>query len=325
MELVTRGLVQIINVPAEPIDLDFKTCCYENKVLATTSADPSNFQEATKHECFAVFYQREFANTTIVYELVPVGGAPIPIVDDTYGRYINFTDFSDNEDLSFLELDWNKVLEEEGEGVYYVNQIITINGTPYPRRTFNFKLRRYTNKLADKTFRWDVQYDGFYVHLGIDFTGTDLKSSLRLPGFFGNPNPELEQELFVDTSDVAETFNFRQDFEYVAQTNMIPGCIIKEIFEHFHYAPLKWMSDFNTVNIDWNIRRFPVILDNIEKPETISVTYSVCPPFISNRIISPYIFFALYSCSLARMNNLILLFCFGCIRTFPSCTAEMDV
>jgi hypothetical protein len=284
-ELCTRGLIAIIQPPKEPINLQFKDCCYNNLALGSTSGI-----DETAHELFLIFYQKQFSNTQIDYYLKDESGViNVNITDDTYGRFADFGDDTINPELSYLELDWNKVLINHGEGIYYIERDITINGNVSNVKTLYFNLKEFTEQLADKTFRWDVKYDGVLKHLNnTNLRGIGLQSSLRIAGFFGNRNPDVTDDKYINTSDYEESLSFIQDFTFKMQTNQVPDCITDILWDEFKYAKQTWMSDFNSINHTHQLRRVEVIYEDHQEPKynqnrTAILNYEWKPKYKNNR------------------------------------------
>lgn len=224
-EAIKEDFILIKNDPAEElIELDLPKstlidCCFSLPVLAKLTGG-----DRFTNDQSSVIYFYDQGITTASLNLQKWNGSNwvqvAALVDDTYGTNYPFG-FAENQEgeklLGYL-IDWQKVLNEEGEGSYRIQTEETpIVGSTVNRYSFDWCLQTYTNLRADKTVRFDWFNTGVIGDLNDDkkvrdfgklANGNSYKwfNSLRMPdALFGNNTSSFERE-FVRYQSGAETW-----------------------------------------------------------------------------------------------------------------------
>ena len=239
----------------EQIDRGFKECCYEQCVLA----HPSSTKDE-QNDFKGVFFQRQSPTDLCDFVLIRLSDlVEFDLDDGTFGVFTDFDGFVDNPDMKTFILDWKKVLLAFGEGGYQIRKDITIASIVIPILSNTYTLKQYSVATAEHTVRLDLEMNGQLKREGLDFEGTDFRSTIRVRGFFGNNNPEFIQrnQIVRDKNTNVQNYMSKEN-KYVLQTEYLPSCITEEILGFFLFANKKWISDFNSNNHSYELTKVPV-------------------------------------------------------------------
>lgn len=247
--------VRVTLPPPVPPDRGFKECCYTNLVLADLT-DSSPY----KNDYNGFYFKRPTPNSSVLFFLVDSLANDYALNDSTYGRFVDFGGVQ--VDLSFYEVEWRKVLSLLGEGTYHVRYDISIAGITVSYVSNTFTLKAFSIDRADKTARIDCVMNGLLVDENVDFKGTNFKTSLRFTGFFGNNQPEFEQDNVFRRDYYTEQVSLNVVNKYILQGHKLPDCITFELFNFILKGNDIFCSDYNKVNHSYRYEVLPVELDN---------------------------------------------------------------
>ena len=259
----TRAYGIKVLMPDIPINYDdiFKECCYKHIVLA----DLSNNADY-RNDYSGFYYHSQGVGDYCFFKIKNViTDTEIILTDSTYGQLINLN--SSGNRLYGFKVEWRKVLNLLGEGEYQVIKMINLLGSVTEVNSITFSLRKFSTKIADKSIRIDVVMNGWIEKDNINFKGINWKHSLRLPGFFGRREPKYEEDILVRRNFVKEQISMKQTNEYKLQTNMIPDCLTKEIFDFILYANDIYINDYNLNNHSYEYVKFGVKFSNNDNTE----------------------------------------------------------
>lgn len=246
--------------PNEAPELVFKECCYTHIVLADV-----NSSNDLRNDFSSFFHQRQVSSESVDFVLYKFEtDKEFDLNDGTYGQYFNYGELETNQDLKGYLVEWKKVLQELGEGGYKVIKRQNIAGIAMETSSFVFTLRQYSDVLANGTVRMDVVMDGFLEKNKIKFIGTGWRNSIRVKGFFGNREPQLEQDNLVDRNYRKNQISTKQTNEYKFQTGLIPDCVTDEIFDFFLLSNSIKITDYNLNNHSYNYKKYAVSYEQNE-------------------------------------------------------------
>lgn len=251
-----------VDIPEQPETPDeiFKECCYNHIVLASLDSG-SDY----KNDYSGYFHKRQITSETVEFVLLDLSdGTEYILNSNDYGTFKGFGTIPDAPQLSTFILDWKKVLVDLGEGSYKVIKRINVVGIAVVHEYLVYDLYNYSTSRADTTVRIDVTMEGLLEKQGIDFTGSEFKTTLRLSGFFGRREPKWEEDNLIDRSYNKRQISMKQTNEYKFQTNMIPDCLTFEIFDFMLFSDNIRMNDYNLNNHTYSFVNFPVKLANNE-------------------------------------------------------------
>lgn len=251
-----------VGLPKEaPPDRGFNQCCYTHKVLASSSDTDSYKNDET-----GVYFKRPTPNSSVVFKLVDSLATEYLLNDATYGEFL---DFGGNEqpDLSYYIVDWRKVLLALGEDSYQIKQEITIAGITTDIFSNTFTLCEFSIDTADNTVRIDTVENGLLVRENVNFKGTNFRTSIRVRGYFGNPDYAYEQDNLFKRDYNTQQVSMDLNKTYKFQGLQLPDCIIDELMEFVLLGNELYISDYNKNNPSYNYERFAVVLENVDSVE----------------------------------------------------------
>lgn len=261
----TLSFATRVQVPVVPIvdpDAIFKECCYVHRVYADLSSD-----DEYRNDYSSFYHQRQLANETVVFQLRDLAtNIDYDLNDSTYGQFWGFGAFNENKNFSGYRVDWKKVLQVRGAGTYQIRTTVTKIGITTTSLSFVFTLAPFNRPQANYTTRIDIVMNGLLEKTGVDFTGLNWRHSLRVGGFFGRRNPGYEEDNIIRRNFENQQVSMRQTNQYNFQTNLIPNCVMDEIFDFILFANDIYFNDYNLNNTSQNYRRFPVKLGSNEEP-----------------------------------------------------------
>lgn len=246
-----------ITIPTQAIvDRGFKECCYKNIVLASLTES-----DAEKNDYTSFFFVKQNSSDTCDFVLINSATLAEYSLDDTYGELVEFGGYNTQPNLKTFKVEWRKVLNVLGAGTYQIRKDISISGITNEIISNTYTLRHYSTTEADRTIRIDSVFNGEFVNLGVDFKGTGYSTTLRTKGFFGNREVKYTVENLVRRGTYKkETYDFRNENEYILQTGAIPDCITDQIFDLMLWGDEIFITDYNSVNHSYKYKLFPVEL-----------------------------------------------------------------
>lgn len=190
----------------------------------------------------------------------------------TYGTYYpanyfgsGFT-FFQNDYLGY-KLEWQKVLNLHGSGGYKIKKITLSNTVPASFEPIEecsclFELSQYTDERANETVRIETTQNGYTISPGLDYTNTNWKEQIRIPGFFGNKQRRLEQDNYLDRNRNTTQIQDSIVHEFTLEPYFWPHCLRDEI-DSILLANEILISDYNSLNTD-DLKNISVIPTSID-------------------------------------------------------------
>jgi len=224
------------------------------------------------HNDFSSFLAFQFPGTTVEYILMNGSCNEIAVLNDnTYGTYYpqgflliasGFT-FIQNLYLGY-KVDWQKVLQLHGDGLYQIKKKITNGLNITETKSCLFDLCQYSDARADETVRIETIQNG-KTGFGIDYRGVNWDQQIRFPGFFGNKQRRLEQDDYLDKNRRVTQIQDTLIHEFTLEPYLLPHCM-REFIDEILLANNILISDYNQLNTD-NLKNINV------KPLSIDTEY----------------------------------------------------
>jgi hypothetical protein len=267
------GILQAARVvPVQVFDFaTTKTCCYFSPVFAHL-VDTDSW----KNDVNSFILKRDFASETIDLVLLKDGGlsnggTDIPLIDNTYGTYYDFGNLS-NSNYKGYQIEWQKVLQVEGEGSYQLQATSTLISGVVTEFSLVFKLKSYTEEAVKGTVRVQSIMNGFLRHTGFNYKGLQWKDGIRVRGMFGNRQAEYEQEQIIYTNRNSVQLRSEMINNYVLETSHIPSCVTDLFIEYHNFANHLLITDYNPVNHVKTYVDKKVVFDSMEEIDYKGVT-----------------------------------------------------
>lgn len=230
-------------------------CCYDNLTLAGGAEPHQNDKSSVLFKIFD-------PNDTIEFFLEKdILGEVAILNDNTLGELFPIGGFSSQPLLVGFKIDWASVLSAHGEGNYKIRierTLITGTDTLF---TINYHLKQFSAELADNTIWVEWIQNGDIID-GLDYSGINWFQAIRLPGFFGNKQPEFEEEVFKKSN--YEVFQIKNEMKFprIVEIGPIPSCI-GDFLPNLAQANIIQITDYNLFNFDYLLQQKVVRLSEI--------------------------------------------------------------
>lgn len=268
-----------VNIPEEEPSPEeaFRECCYYHFVLA----DPDS-NEDYKNDYSSFYHQSQLGNENPTFFLVDMKNAvEIELQDETFGKIYPQGSLI-NAKLSGYLIEWRKVFLELGSGPYQIIKRYTVAGIPLESFSFVFTLKRFSSLLADSTVKIETVMNGVLQEQNIDFTGTNWKDSIRIKGFFGRREPQLEEDYIVFDDYSKHQVSMKQTNEYKFQVSSVPNCVTNKIWDYHLLSNEIFVTDYNLNNHSYSFVKRPVKYESNEgtgyhsqsRRATLNITFS---------------------------------------------------
>lgn len=201
----------------------------------------------------------------------------VQFTDNTYGTYYpegTWNETPNQEKYSGFIVDWFKIFQAFGGGIYKLKtktarKIVALGFKE--TCSCSYMLTEYSDEKANETVRMEVVFNSYYINSGEDYRGINWPQMYRVRGTFGNLDPKVEKDNYLNSSrqitDIQDTlYN-----EYTFETYHVPFCFSSEIVKTGANKSLASVADeiyLTNYNISdhWNLKRVPVVLKSIKIP-----------------------------------------------------------
>lgn len=232
-------------------------CCYDNLTLAG-GGEP--FENDISSFLFKTFDQTDVIEFFLEKEGV---GEVAELNDNTFGTLFPVGSMPSQPLLTGFKIEWALVLAALGEGNYKIKVERTLILGADVVFSINYNLKAFSPSLADNTVWIEWIQDGEIID-GIDYTGISWFQAIRLPGFFGNKQNELEEELFKNSSYQTTQIRSELLFSRIAELGPIPSCI-GDIIPNLIQANIIQITDYNIRNFDYFLQQKIVKVKEIDE------------------------------------------------------------
>lgn len=203
---------------------DFR-CDFEEKVFADEDND------GIKNDFSDFLFKKITASDTILIELLKRDIVVAQISDDTYGLY--YDGFPTQSSYVGWQADWTKIFQTFSGGQYQVRVTTTILGEESIFLSRYFRLNTFDILAADKTVKIESFQDGNLENSEFNFTGLiggGWRSSIRLnESQFGKMQPNIERDIYQDTSYREIQNRDTVNREYRLEANLVPESLYERI------------------------------------------------------------------------------------------------
>jgi len=210
-------------------------CCFYLDVFGHL-ADTSDYY---KNDVSSFLWDWSLLFTSAVIQLQKCDGTAYTTVatlnTNTLGTFYAFgfesDDFNNTKYIGF-QLDWHKVLNAHGKGLYRVICVGTdINSQTVTKTSLYYNLRPYNKELANGTVRFDFYLNGILGDIEnrkrrFNYKDLNWFNQVRLRGFFGlEKSPEYEREYnrYQDGTKVYINDNMKNTYDFSSYKTRYTG------------------------------------------------------------------------------------------------------
>jgi len=191
----------------------------------------------------------------------------------TYGTEIAFTTYTNCPSYRGYIINWGKVLNVHGAGVYKIQFSYSFAGTEYCTDSPSFNLRAFDCKWADQTVKFDAKLTGQIGALRpqgyvTSLCGFDFVDSIRLPGYFGREIISEYLQVYNEWQNGTQTQvrnEAIQTFQFFSK--LWPKEYHDRLKVYGMMADVLKVSDYNYSNSDWNISQLRIKPNGNYAPE----------------------------------------------------------
>lgn len=221
-------------------------CCFDNLVLA---GGDELYQNDVSSVLFKVFDPIDTISFFLDKDDVEIA----VLNDNALGTLFPVGSFPSQPLLTGFKLDWASVLTAHGEGNYKIrSERVLITGTD-TITSVNYHLKTFSAELADETIWIEWIQDGEIID-GLDYTGTEWFQAIRLPGFFGNRQDELEEDIYKDGNYKTIQIKSELLFNRIGEIGPVPSCI-GDFLPNLIQANIIQITDYNVRNFDYLLQQ----------------------------------------------------------------------
>lgn len=245
-----------IKLPKTCIEEDrgYNDCCCEQLVLANAGSD------SWKNDKTAVWIKLGSVSDSFNFKLYKDG--ILAVYSITPVAFVN------EQNAYYAVINWYDVLISDGIGCYEIRRDWDISGITGSDIWGHYQLKPYTIQNAIGTARVRALFNLNQEIEGINFTGSNVESSLRFYGFIGNSQPNMEIDNLIYSNREMKS-NIREnltDYEILVDPTL--KCITAPLINLYLLSENElFISDYNAHNHDYCIKDLPVIVS--ESPELI--------------------------------------------------------
>lgn len=144
------------------------------------------------------------------------------------------------------EVLWEYVLDQHGEGLYYIQETRTIFGVSITVRSDVYDLQQYTPEMADRTIRLEWYQNGYIIgNEGWDWTGMNWYQQLRLYGSIIEKKPILTKDEILDSNRKVVQVENQVQFEWSVEFEIMPQTVWDKLCVDHALSNEVYVRDYN--------------------------------------------------------------------------------
>ncbi len=231
---------------------DFR-CDFEEKVFADSDND------GIKNDITDFLSKKVTSSDTITIEILKNNVILAQINDDTFGT---FFDGFDNQPLYVgWQADWTKIFDAFSGGRYQIRITTVILGESSEFLSRFFRLNTFDILSSNNTVKLETLQNGRFENGEFDFTELlpgGWPTSIRLFGDFGRMQPELERDIYQDTSFREVQNRDTIVREYKLRANLVPESIQNRIATQDLLGNQVFITSYDVLQ-ELKYEKFPVV------------------------------------------------------------------
>lgn len=217
-------------------------------------------------------------------------GAETVLSDNTYGTYFALGSFASQPTKGGYLIDWGKVRDVIGFARYRVTISQTFFSQTIEAESHIFDLKPYDPEFADGTVRIETVRNGC-IEGGIDYTGLDWVTQVRIPGKFGFKTSRIERDFYETNTRRVAQIQDQVINTYELRTELLPAFISDPLLEDGFMANNVFITDYNLISAR-----------DIRQLEVVPVEYSESQEYYTSRRIKYVIQFEEKTQDLIKRN-----------------------
>ncbi len=244
-----------VKLPETPASLEFDQfeCCERLLVLADSSDDVSY-----KNDITSAWIKLASISDTYSFNLTKDG------VATTYTPTPKA--FVKENNAFYITIPWREVLATDGIGCYKLEIDYSIGGITGSVLWGEYNLQEFSLDNANTTCRLKVVLNLKQEIEGIDFTDSNVVDTIRINGFIGNRQPNMEVDNLTYSDRKVKSVVRENLYTYELATDPYKNDVISKLTDLYLLSENEmFISDYNFHNHSHQILDVPVIVN--ESPE----------------------------------------------------------
>ena len=244
-----------VKLPETPASLEFEQfeCCERLLVLADSSDDVSY-----KNDITSAWIKLASISDTYSFNLTKDG------VATTYTPTPKA--FVKENNAFYVTIPWREVLATDGIGCYKLEVEYSIGGITGSVLWGEYNLQEFSLDNANTTCRLKVVLNLKQEIEGIDFTDSNVVDTIRINGFIGNRQPNMEVDNLTYSDRKIKSVVRENLYTYELATDPYKNDVISKLTDLYLLSENEmFISDYNFHNHSHQILDVPVIVN--ESPE----------------------------------------------------------
>jgi len=233
--------------PVDPLPFCFcdYQCEYKEKAFADDGVD--NY----KNDSTPLLVALSSGSDSVFFRLVFPDGSKLLLEDGTHGIEYGLGFASDQPLLAGFLVQWWKIFDLFGGGDYQIEVTQNISGNDFVSMTHKYKVMKYSVLAAKGTVKVQGSQTGCFEN-GLDYPAAGWYQSIRVPGFFGNPEKVYELTNYPNTNRRVTQIQDRVNNEYTLSIRGVPLSIRDKLADNAFLANDLDISDYNPLNVMTN-------------------------------------------------------------------------
>lgn len=244
-----------VKLPETPASLEFDQfeCCERLLVLADSSDDVSY-----KNDITSAWIKLASVSDTYSFNLTKDGIATV--YTPTPKAFVK------ENNAFYVTIPWREVLATDGIGCYKLEVEYSIGGITGSVLWGEYNLQEFSLDNANTTCRLKVVLNLKQEIEGIDFTDSNVVDTIRINGFIGNRQPNMEVDNLTYSDRKIKSVVRENLYTYELATDPYKNDVISKLTDLYLLSENEmFISDYNFHNHSHQILDVPVIVN--ESPE----------------------------------------------------------
>ena len=244
-----------VKLPETPASLEFDQfeCCERLLVLADSSDDVSY-----KNDITSAWIKLASISDTYSFNLTKDGVATV--YTPTPKAFVK------ENNAFYVTIPWREVLATDGIGCYKLEVEYSIGGITGSVLWGEYNLQEFSLDNANTTCRLKVVLNLKQEIEGIDFTDSNVVDTIRINGFIGNRQPNMEVDNLTYSDRKIKSVVRENLYTYELATDPYKNDVISKLTDLYLLSENEmFISDYNFHNHSHQILDVPVIVN--ESPE----------------------------------------------------------
>ena len=224
-------------------------CCTNFQVLASTTSN-----DTWKNDIELAYVKKSTLTDIVTFTIEKCGTSGLlPNLGDT-------AVFNQDSLAAGFMFDWKQYLTTYGEGTYTIKVIFTISGVAGGYDWGVYDLKNFSINTASNTIRVKSKFNSYSMSENIDFSNSNCLTTLRLNGYFGDPQDNTEIRQLITKGRVSQKTSRENLTQYEHSTVPLLVMFTRRLKFQLLNQDECFISDHNKTNHNYNLFDTPVVL-----------------------------------------------------------------